>query len=100
MKNLAFRIQTLQFSVGLTFAMTVNKAQEQLLQVYRLNLKNPCFSHWQLYVACSQVNLQIYLCTYHKGEQKILSIQMKFNKYNLIEYLNCQIFLDKTNKIA
>lgn len=35
--------------------MTINKAQGQSLQVCGLNLENPCFSHGQLYVACSRV---------------------------------------------
>lgn len=33
--------------------LTINKAQS--LQVCGLNLENPCFSHGQLYVACSRV---------------------------------------------
>jgi hypothetical protein len=45
-------------------------------------------------------NLLIYLFTRQKKEQKILCIQMHFNKYHLIEYLNYQTSLDKTNKIT
>ena len=45
----------LQFPVKLAFAMTINKAQGQSLQLCGLHLKNPCFSHGQLYVACSRV---------------------------------------------
>ncbi|KAL4127532.1 hypothetical protein QTP88_011707 [Uroleucon formosanum] len=43
------------FPVRLAFAMTINKSQEQSLSVCGINLENPCFSHGQLYVACSCV---------------------------------------------
>ncbi|XP_064117691.1 ATP-dependent DNA helicase PIF6-like [Macrobrachium nipponense] len=45
----------LQFPVRLAFAMTINKAQGQSLRVAGINLEQPCFSHRQLYVACSRV---------------------------------------------
>jgi len=35
--------------------MNINKAQGQSPQVCGMNLENPCFSHGQLYVACSSV---------------------------------------------
>ncbi|KAL8600083.1 hypothetical protein ACOMHN_051629 [Nucella lapillus] len=44
--------------------MSINKSQGQSLKVVGVNLKQPCFSHGQLYVACSRVgscqNLHIY----------------------------------------
>ncbi|KAF0764925.1 ATP-dependent DNA helicase PIF6-like [Aphis craccivora] len=40
---------------SLSFAMSINKTQEQTLQVCGLNLEEPYFSHGQLYVACSRV---------------------------------------------
>jgi len=52
---MAFEFKHLQFSVRLAFAMAINKAQGQSLQVCGLNFANPCFLHGQLYVACSQV---------------------------------------------
>ena len=59
-----YPMRRLQFPVRLSFAMTINKSQGQSLQVVGLNLKNPCFSHGQLYVGCSRVgcaaNLYIY----------------------------------------
>lgn len=62
--NEAFQFTRLQFPVRLAFAMTINKAQGQSLQVCGLNLETPCFSHGQLYVACSRVgkpsNLFVY----------------------------------------
>ncbi|XP_037932421.1 ATP-dependent DNA helicase pif1-like [Teleopsis dalmanni] len=39
----------------LSFAMTINKSQCQTLKVCGLNLENTCFSHGQLYVACSRI---------------------------------------------
>ncbi|GFY20393.1 ATP-dependent DNA helicase [Trichonephila clavipes] len=53
--DVPFEFIRLQFPERLAFAMTINKAQGQSLQVCGLNLKNPCFSHGQLYVACSRV---------------------------------------------
>lgn len=53
--NMPFGFKRLQFPVRLAFSMTINKAQGQSLQVCGLNLESPCFSHGQLYVACSRV---------------------------------------------
>ncbi|XP_029341402.1 ATP-dependent DNA helicase PIF1-like [Acyrthosiphon pisum] len=48
-------IKRLQFPIRLAFAMTINKAQGQTMYICGLDLENPCFSHGQLYVACSRV---------------------------------------------
>jgi ATP-dependent DNA helicase PIF1 len=53
--DMPFEFKRLQFSVRLAFEMIINKAQGQSLQVCGQNLENPCFSHGQLYVACSHV---------------------------------------------
>jgi len=62
--DLPFDFKRLQFPVRLAFAMSINKSQGQSLKVAGINLENPCFSHGQLYVACSRVgnpnNLFIY----------------------------------------
>ncbi|KIH46987.1 hypothetical protein ANCDUO_22957 [Ancylostoma duodenale] len=62
--DMPFDFKRLQFPVRLAFAMTINKAQGQSLRVAGINLESPCFSHGQLYVACSRVgtpkNLYIY----------------------------------------
>ncbi|XP_063931200.1 uncharacterized protein LOC135143251 [Zophobas morio] len=55
--DLPFTFKRLQFPVRLAFAMAINKAQGQSLRVAGLNLGNPCFSHGQLYVACSRVGI-------------------------------------------
>ena len=53
--DLPFQFKRLQFPVRLSFALSINKAQGQSLQVVGLDLQNPCFSHGQLYVGCSRV---------------------------------------------
>lgn len=53
--DLPFDFKRLQFPVRLAFAMSINKSQGQSLSVCGINLENPCFSHGQLYVACSRV---------------------------------------------
>ena len=45
----------LQFPLRVCFAMTINKSQGQSLKVAGVLLESPCFSHGQLYVACSRV---------------------------------------------
>lgn len=62
--DLPFEFKRVQFPIRLAFAMSINKAQGQSLKVAGINLENPCFSHGQLYVACSRVgnpnNLHIF----------------------------------------
>ncbi|XP_065662640.1 uncharacterized protein LOC136085277 [Hydra vulgaris] len=54
-KNPPLHFKRLQFPVRISFPMTINKSQCQSLQVVGINLEKPCFSHGQLYVACSRV---------------------------------------------
>lgn len=54
----------LQFPIRLAFAMTINKSQGQTMQICGLDLQNPCFSHGQLYVACSRVGAPNQLFVY------------------------------------
>jgi hypothetical protein len=53
--DLPFDFIRIQFLVRLTFAMSIKKAQGQSLKIVGIHLQNPCFSHRQLYVACSRV---------------------------------------------
>ncbi|UYV77241.1 hypothetical protein LAZ67_15000211 [Cordylochernes scorpioides] len=43
-------------------AMSINKAQGQSLKIAGIDLEQPCFSHGQLYVACSRVGSGRNLC--------------------------------------
>ncbi|XP_026820637.1 uncharacterized protein LOC113559211 [Rhopalosiphum maidis] len=67
--DVPFEFKRLQFPVRLAFAMTINKSQEQSLSVCGINLENPCFSHGQLYVACSRVGKPSDLLIYAPGNQ-------------------------------
>ena len=62
--DMPFQFKRLQFPIRLAFAITINKAQGQSLELCGLDLDTDCFSHGQLYVACSRVgkpdNLYIY----------------------------------------
>lgn len=53
--DMPFSLRRVQFPVRPAFAMTINKAQGQTLQMAGLFLPTPVFSHGQLYVALSRV---------------------------------------------
>uniref|UniRef100_UPI00358DFA46 ATP-dependent DNA helicase PIF6-like n=1 Tax=Myxine glutinosa TaxID=7769 RepID=UPI00358DFA46 len=59
--DMPFQFKRLQFPVRLSFAMTINKSQGQSLKVAGVELTSPCFSHGQLYVACSRVGASTHL---------------------------------------
>jgi ATP-dependent DNA helicase PIF1 len=54
-EDLSFDFRRTQFPLRLAFAMTINKAQGQTLNHVGLCLKEPVFTHGQLYVALSRV---------------------------------------------
>lgn len=53
--DLIFEFKRLQFPIKLAYAITINKSQGQSLKTVGIDLSVPCFSHGQLYVACSRV---------------------------------------------
>lgn len=53
-ENIPFQFKRTQFPIGLCYAMTINKAQGQTLDFVGINLREPVFSHGQLYVALSR----------------------------------------------
>lgn len=53
--DVPFNLCRRQFPIKLAYAMTINKAQGQTADFVGLYLKNPVFTHGQLYVACSRV---------------------------------------------
>jgi len=53
--NFPFQFKRVQFPVSVCFAMTINKSQGQTLRAAGVDLRTSCFSHGQLYVACSRV---------------------------------------------
>ena len=50
--DMPFQFKRLQFPIRLAFAITINKAQGQSLELCDLDLTTECFSHGQLYVTC------------------------------------------------
>ena len=52
--ELPFILSRKQFPIRLCFAMTINKAQGQSLDMVGIDLRVPVFTHGQLYVALSR----------------------------------------------
>lgn len=63
-----------QFPIRLCFAMTINRAQGQTLDIVGVNLQQPMFSHGQLYVALShattssKIKVILEICYYTKNK--------------------------------
>ena len=54
--DLAFKLCHLQFSVPLSFSMTINKSQGQTFELVGVDLRHPVFTHGQLYVVLSRAH--------------------------------------------
>ena len=54
-KKMPFTLQRRQFPIRPAFAMTINKSQGQTFKMIGVYLREPVFSHGQLYVAFSRV---------------------------------------------
>ena len=52
--TLPFKFKRKQFTIMLSFAMTINKAQGQTIPNVGIYLPEPVFSHGQLYMALSR----------------------------------------------
>ncbi|GBM49326.1 hypothetical protein AVEN_199036-1 [Araneus ventricosus] len=63
--DMPFEFKRLQFPVHLAFTITINKTRNNSLKVTGINLETPCFSHGQLYGACSRVGTprNLYICS-------------------------------------
>lgn len=80
---LPFNFQRVQFPLILAFAMTINKSQGQTFQRVGVLLKEPVFTHGQLYVAASRVrsfdSLKFYICNDH-GQGHLANDHRVFTK--------------------
>ena len=68
--DVLFHFMRLLFPVRLAFTMSINRSQGQSLSVCGINLENPCFSHGQLYVACSRAEIPTKLFIYEREKTK------------------------------
>lgn len=64
-----FEFRRVQFPIKLCFAMSSNKAQGQTMKIAGIDISDPCFTHEQLYVACSRVSSEKNLYIYTPGEK-------------------------------
>ncbi|XP_015375852.1 PREDICTED: ATP-dependent DNA helicase PIF6-like [Diuraphis noxia] len=75
--DLPFKFKRIQFPVKLTFAMIINKAQGQTLNVARIDLSVQCFSRGQLYVILSRVTSKFNLYIFAPDPEKVDNVVYK-----------------------
>ena len=79
--DMSFQFKRLEFPIRLAFAITINKAQGQSLELCALYLHTDLFSHGQLYVACSRVGNSdnLFICTVTGTTKNIVDPQVLEN---------------------
>ncbi|XP_022169936.1 uncharacterized protein LOC111033491 [Myzus persicae] len=75
--DLPFKFKRIQFPVKLAFAMTINKAQGQTLNVAGIDLSVQCFSHDQLYATLSRVTSKFNLYIFAPDPEKVYNVVYK-----------------------
>ena len=75
--ELSSHFKRLQFSIKLTFRMTINKAQDQTLRVAGIYLTTQCFSHGQLYVALSRVTSKQNVFVFTRNHAELINVVYK-----------------------
>ena len=78
--NLGYEFRRKQFPVRIAFAITINKSQGQTMNETGIYLKEPVFSHGQLYVAISRVTNPEHLKIFIK-QSNFHGFYQKHNKY-------------------
>ena len=98
--DMSFQFKRLQFPIRLAFAITINKTEGQFLELCGLYLHTDCFSHGQLYVACSRVgNPEISLSAQKIELPKILCIH-KYWKIKHIRNMHFLLLFPHLNKLS
>lgn len=80
---LPFKFQRTQFPIIPAFAMTINKSPRQTFEKIGILLRQPVFTHGQLYVAASRVRsydgLRFYISEYN-GQGHLANDEKVFTK--------------------
>jgi hypothetical protein len=73
----SYQLTRMQFPLRVAYAMTYNKSQSQTLVKVLLDIKNPPFSHGQLYVTLSRVRDSTKIAMYVRDDQFVQSMDAK-----------------------